>query len=110
MGVTQMTDGFSFVDHMEELSQIADRLFEALRLVNRLDEDVNYTREWLGSPYSEQNWREIPNIIRHAILSLVYASYLHVQDLPPELIQWRQDIYAELDELATKPRHLRRVK
>lgn len=105
-----MGEKFSFVDHLEEMSQIADRLFEALRLVTQLDEEVDYNTQWLGSPYSEQSWREIPNTIRHTILSLIYASYLHVQDLPEELIQWRKDIYTELDESVTKPRHLRVVK
>lgn len=105
-----MDEDFDFTEHMEQLSQIADRLFEALRLYTQLDSEIGFDPEWLGTDYAKTNWREIPNVIRHAILSLVYATYLHRMEVPAELIQWRQDIYSELDEAATKPRHLRRVK
>lgn len=105
-----MSNSFTFGAHLEELSQIADRLFEALRLVNRLDEEVDEYTDFLRAGYAEQNWKEIPVLIRHVILSLIYATYLSTENIPDELLQWRRDIYAELDESPTKPRHLRVLK
>lgn len=105
-----MDDPNRLVEYLDQLDLVADSLFAALRQFLRIDEQLGKDNEWYSTSYSVEAWRSIPNNIRAVLLALVYATYMDTDPLPDELIQWRKDIYAELDEVATKPRHLRKVK
>lgn len=99
-----------YSDHLDELDLVADSLFAALRQFLRLDELRKQQDPFYGTAFGEEAWRQIPNNIRAVLLALIYASYTDRAEVPEELRQWRQDLYVELDEVATKPTHLRKVK
>lgn len=105
-----MDQDFSLHDHLEELDLVVDSLFTALRQFLRIDDTITQNTDWYGTSYAREAWRTVPNNIRAVILALIYATYTSTEEVPEAILQWRKDVYAELDEVATKPRHLRKVK
>lgn len=97
-------------DYLDELDLIADSLFAALRRFLLIDAELNKDEPFYTTHYADEAWRSVPNNIRAVLLALVYATYMDSDPIPDTLVQWRKDIYTELDEVATKPLHLRKIK
>lgn len=105
-----MSQELDFTNFVDELSKIADNLFDALRGVQQLQSDLD-AGEWVfSSHFSEEHWRQLSNNIRLCVLELVYATYFGGDDTSETLIAWRKDIYTELDALTPVVTKLRKIK